>query len=262
MWIQLSKILPYLVFPLSIFFECLVIGWLCKRFGAIKFGNVFQGLGVIVLLVASMPPVAIAFNQRLESWYQPMPAAKAPRADAIILLGGALSLPLTPRIGPELTDASDRILYAAQLYKAGRAPLILVTGGNVFKQDEKVESEAYYISKLLQQWGIPESAILIETESRNTRQNALNSAKILDQNTVKSALLVTSAFHMPRAAATFKAVGLNVVPSPIDFAVVNYKRPVLLDYLPSAGALGGTTRALREHVGIFVYGLRGWLKSA
>jgi len=261
MWIELSKILPYLVFPLSLFLELVFIGWLIRRFGGRKFGGFLVFAGFAVLLASSSPVVSHKLNHRLEGWYQPVTASQAPQADVIILLGGALSLPLPPRVSPELADASDRILYAARLYRAGKARRILVTGGNVFKQAEGIGVESDYIAGLLAEWGVPRSAILIENESRNTRENALKSRGILAQHGVKSALLVTSAFHMPRAAATFKAAGIEAVPLPTDFTFVEYNQPVLLDWLPSAYALAGTTRAVREHLGILVYGLRGWLKT-
>ncbi len=261
MWIIMSKVLPYLVFPLSLTLEFMLFGWILRHLGIKKTGKFFQLTGIAVLLVASSPMAAGLLTKRLEHWYTPVVAAEAPHADAIVLLGGALSLPLSPRVSEELTEASDRVLYAARLYRAGKARRILVTGGNVFEQQEGVKSESWYISRLLQEWGVPAPAILIEDSSQNTRENATESKKILDRENIETILLVTSASHMPRALATFRGEGINAIPAPVDYIVVNYAQPMVLDILPSAGALFLTTRTIREYLGIFVYGMRGWLKA-
>ena len=262
MWIELSKILPYLVFPLSLFLESQVLAAILYKFAARRAAMVVFILGYIILLSASSPIVATVLNRQLEGWYVPVQASDAPKADAAVLLGGALSLPLPPRVSAELSDASDRVLYTARLYHSGRISKIIVTGGNVFKQQEGVQVESWYISRLLQEWGIPESDIYYEGNSRNTRENAIETKKLMQRYDIRSVLLVTSAFHLPRAASTFRALDISIIPLPVDFRFVNSSQPLLLSIFPSSGALGATTHALREYLGIFVYGLRGWLEPA
>ena len=96
---------------------------------------------------------------------------------------------------------------------AGKAPLIIVSGGNVFLQ-EGIRPESAYTADLLQEWGIPQSAIIFEGNSRNTRENAVETSRLLKNRQLNRVLLVTSAFHMPRALATFRAVGIDAIPSP------------------------------------------------
>ena len=262
MWIELSKILPYLIYPLSLFLGSQVCAAIFYKIGAKRSAIFTFTLGYLIFLISASPMTAIFLNKKLESWYIPVLAQNAPEADVAILLGGGLSIPLKPRLTAELSDGSDRVLYAARLYKQGKVKNIIVTGGNVFKQQENVKAESWYISELLQEWGVHKSAILTEGDSRNTRENALETKKIMQQYNFKTSLLVTSAFHMPRASSTFRAVGIEITPLPVDFHIVGVSQPHLLSLLPSSGALQATTHALREYLGIFVYGLRGWLEPA
>lgn len=261
MWIELSKILPYLLYPLSIVLLLLLAGGVARLFGARRTGGLLVFLSVVLLLVASNPWLARESRARLEQWYPPVTIAETPRAGAIVVLGGALDLPVPPRIVAELNGSADRLLHGARLYRAGKAPLVVVTGGNVFDQGEQIHGEAWYMKQLLIEWGVPGVAIMAEENSRNTRDNALETKKILDREGIHSVLLVTSAMHMPRALATFAGAGIATVPVPVDFTVGDYRQPLLLDLLPSAGALAFNTQTLREHLGIFVYGLRGWLEK-
>ena len=72
-------------------------------------------------------------------------------------------------------------------------------------------------------------------------------------------LLVTSAIHMPRSVAVFRGVGMNVIPSPTDISILDLRNDGLFNWLPSVGALGSTSRAVHEYIGLVVYWMRGWL---
>jgi hypothetical protein len=85
-------------------------------------------VGVIVMWVASTPIVADYMGLRLESWYPPVAVEATPAADAIVVLGGGVEGPAPPRITVELSDAADRVLHAARLYRAGKAPVVLLSG--------------------------------------------------------------------------------------------------------------------------------------
>ncbi len=259
MWILLSKVLPHLLYPLTVVLLSGVLGFVLRRLGARRSGASLIALSAIVFVISSNPWLAGRFRAHLEHWYQPVRAADAPTADAIVLLGGGLRLPVPPRVDAEFADAADRVLYASRLYRAGRAPLVVVSGGNVFEQDAAVRSESYYVSRLLQEWGVPASRIIVEGRSRNTRENALETKKILDRERIETILLVTSAMHMPRALATFRGAGVDAVAVPVDYTVSAYSHPAILDFLPSSSAMHANAQTIREYLGIVVYGLRGWL---
>jgi uncharacterized SAM-binding protein YcdF (DUF218 family) len=190
----------------------------------------------------------------LERRFLPVPADESPTADAIVVLGGSLKPRTSPGQEVLLSDSSNRILHAARLYKNRKAKVIIACGGA-----ERDEPEALAMKALLTEWGVPEDAILIETKSLNTYQNAINVKPILKTHNLNNILLVTSAFHMPRALATFDTAGINTIPSTTDHKSLDENIYSISDFLPELDALRGTLRTLNEHLGMFVYRLRGWI---
>jgi uncharacterized SAM-binding protein YcdF (DUF218 family) len=186
----------------------------------------------------------------------------------IVVLGGATREGLAPRPTNEVTEAGDRLIYAMRLWKESAAPQILVTGGRVEVLGPYGLSEAAVMAELLETMGVPRSAILLEEQSRNTRENAVNTQSILNAQGLERVLLVTSALHMPRSTAIFAKLGIDVIPAPTDYLVTEadyefYLRPdlsiQLFNLVPSADDLWLTTLALREWIGIAIYRMRGWL---
>jgi uncharacterized SAM-binding protein YcdF (DUF218 family) len=118
--------------------------------------------------------------------------------------------------------------------------------------------EAALVAEVLEELGVPWDAILVEGQSRNTRENALNTAAIWREKGFRRGLLVTSAYHMSRALATFRAAGVNVSPWPVDFRVHPPLVNSVFDVLPDATALELTTISVKEWLGLLVYRWRGW----
>jgi uncharacterized SAM-binding protein YcdF (DUF218 family) len=166
---------------------------------------------------------------------------------------------LPPRKVPELADAGDRVLEAARLWREGRAPLVVACGGTL----DGTPPEASSLAALLQFLGVAPDAILEEQRSRNTHENAVEAWRVLEPRGARRILLVTSALHMPRAAALFRAQGFEVVPAPTDWLIVDpgprSRLGAALTFLPNAESLSVTTRALREWLGLAVAGVLGWL---
>jgi uncharacterized SAM-binding protein YcdF (DUF218 family) len=223
-------------------------------------GLTVLGVGLLVLWVPSTPVCSDWLQGTLESRYPPAPVEQAPRADAIVVLGGSVGAPRPPRVYPDLSGASDRVWHAARLYRAGKAPVVVASGGTVPWQDHAFR-EAPVMQRLLASWGVPADSVLLESASANTYENATNTATLLDERETRRVLLVTSALHMRRALATFRSAGVHAIPVATDYRVVERSR-TLLDVIPSAGALDGSTAAIREYVGYWVYEWRGWIESA
>ena len=152
--------------------------------------------------------------------------------------------------------AADRVWHAARIYRAGKAPRVILSGGRMAWQGERL-SEADATRRFLIDLGVPAEALLFEDHSRSTRENARYSAELIRAHGFARVLLVTSALHMPRALATFRAVGVDAIPAPTDFEVM--PEPAhLLRWLPDAEALVASSRALKEYLGLWVYRWRGW----
>jgi uncharacterized SAM-binding protein YcdF (DUF218 family) len=148
----------------------------------------------------------------------------------------------------------DRLTHALALYKAGKAPLVLLSGGA--HPGNRSEAEIMYEHLVLM--GVPASALLMERQSRDTHDNALYSAILLKGKGIKRVLLVTSGFHMRRAVPLFERQGLEVIPAPTDFQRL-VGEATLMRWLPSVNSLVRSTYAMREYVGYVVYRYRGWI---
>jgi uncharacterized SAM-binding protein YcdF (DUF218 family) len=107
---------------------------------------------------------------------------------------------------------------------------------------------------------VPRDAMLLDSRSLNTNENAIEVKKIVDTNAIGHVLLVTSEMHMPRAMATFAANGIEATAAPADVEAVPPVDESLLDILPDSRALDMSSRALREYAGLAAYRLRGWAK--
>lgn len=221
-------------------------------------------LALAVLLVMSNSFVANSLVQELE--WQHIPKAELPQAEAIVVLGGATRSAAQPRPEVDLREQGDRIIYAAELYRQGKAPVVITSGGRIPWRSGG-EPESQDMAKLLQLMGVPEFAILQDPDSLNTYENAVNVKEILKKTGINRVLLVTSAMHMPRALQIFLRQDIDTIPAPTDFLVTELEleepnislQATLLSLLPSADQLDKTTRVVKEYIGIAVYRLRGWL---
>lgn len=255
MEILLAKLASLLIYPLGLLTCVLLAAAALLVAGRLRPARALVIGALLLTFAAGNNWTAYSLVRSLENDYRAEPLEAIAEADVIVVLGGGLGLPHPPRRHPHLGSGADRLLHALRLYRAGKAPRILLTGGNVFPQPG-LESEAYYARQLLGLWGVPESAIVIETQSRNTMQNAENSRRILAERGWDDVLLVTSAAHMRRGVLAFRHAGVDVTPAPTDFLAVDANVPEALSWIPSAGALSATTVALHEYLGRLWYRLR------
>jgi uncharacterized SAM-binding protein YcdF (DUF218 family) len=218
---------------------------------------VLLGLGILLLWTASTPWVAKRLVASLEDEYAGATVASLPSADAILLLGGAMQPAVPPREFPEVSEAGDRVIYAARLLQAGKAPLVVASGG---ARQTGLPAEAHSMRALLIDLGVPPDAIVLEEASTTTRENCVHSKALLDAHGAKDVLLVTSAVHMRRALATCGTAGLGVRAAATDFWVAEAEPKSARDLMPSALALVYSHLALHEWLGFWVYERRGWIE--
>ncbi len=199
----------------------------------------------------STPVVSNALRVALEAPYPATPVADVPPAQAIVVLGGGISPPGQGQPMPNLEKAADRIWHAARLYRAGKAPVLVLSGGTGAMAEATSEAEA--MKQLLMEWQLPQGALLLEEHSRNTEENASMTQALLQPLGIRRVLLVTSALHMARAQAHFEAAGLEVIPAPTDHeGQITAHWPWWMRWLPSTDALDGSARGLKEWVGLWV----------
>ncbi|MEO9078806.1 MAG: YdcF family protein [Rhodanobacter sp.] len=230
----------------SLALASLALVWLILRH--YRTGAALLVLSALWLGLCSTPGFADRLQRGLQDQYPSRPATSYPTADAIVVLGGGE----VPGFEGEYDDDPDSIQttrtgFGFKLFKADRAPIILISG-------ERGEAEE--AAQMLVAQGVPHKAILIDNDSHTTHQNAVRSASLLRKAGLSRILLVTSVLHMPRAAATFRRQGLDVVAAPaIEPPVGAAATPT---WLPRRSALRRSRHCLREYIGRWVYELRGW----
>lgn len=203
-------------------------------------------LGITLLMYFSMTSlVSDALIGSLEHKYpQPNPI----QGDIIVVLGAGASSG-TPDIDGEgnlYGSAANRLLTAVRLHRLNGLP-ILFSGGQVFSDSG---NEADIAKRQLLGLGISEKDILIENQSLNTKQNANNTAVMLQALGYSSPILVTSGFHMPRAMQLFDNAGVVAQAYPTDYIASATFTLQTSKFTPSPGAISTTGLALKEYLGI------------
>lgn len=215
--------------------------------------------GIAILIALSIFSTPIVSRNLAKSWETALgdsnTLAVTGRYDAILVLGGSIDTLTSKGEHIMLNDSAERLTAAVALYKAGIAPRVLFTGGGGYV--DKTMKEAPFAGKLLETLGVPKEAILLESESRNTFENAVYSKKKMEEAEIKRVVLVTSSWHMKRAAAIFKKAGVDFTPYAVD-ELADYNG-IPGDYLPDAEALHKSTRIVRERIGFLAYRILGRL---
>jgi uncharacterized SAM-binding protein YcdF (DUF218 family) len=169
-----------------------------------------------------------------------VPSAQIPYGDAIVVLGGVTGKAYSPQPVPHLKQGSDRLVYAASLYKAGKAPLVIFSANG---------SESADMAEVMELMGVPRAAMVEEDgRLRDTYGTARDLNETLVSRHVHKILLVTSAIRMPRAVAVFQHFGLDVVPAPTDFLTASAEATsqplnLLCAVIPNLGDLDAFTAA-------------------
>ncbi|NYT59053.1 YdcF family protein [Alcaligenaceae bacterium] len=252
----LSSFLTNLVIPLNLCIALLLAAVILFMVRLRKTAFVIAVVGLSWALFWSLPASSLWAGGRLEQLHPYEAASQAPTADAIVVLGGHTANGRQNWFEPYDSDtATTRINRAAALYKAGRAPLIIVSGAAL----EGDVSEAQVMAKALKQRDIPDSAIIMESRSLTTHQNAAYTAQILKEHGIQHILVVTSALHMPRAMAVFDKLGVSAVAAPLKPQIVVPDDPRFSFWQPDTRALAASRSIVKEYVGLLVYWVRGWV---
>lgn len=234
----INKIVWFFLNPMMFFLVLVLMGFILRR----RYARLWRAvlLTVFVMLYFSSTFLcAFLLGYPLEKTYVGShDVANISKASAIVLLGGGMKH-VTKMKYPEMEDAADRVWHAARLYKAGKAPIIIVSG--------KYDLETTL--PLLMDFGVPREAIKVDNESRNTYENSRFTAAITGRG--EKVLLVTSAWHMARASRNFIAAGLQVEPSACDFMIIGMTDQFYFwDYIvPSPENLMNTQVLFKEWLG-------------
>ena len=208
-------------------------------------------IGLIMLLVCALPMTADQLWETLEADYPHRSIESTENADAVVVLSGMLEwLETEDSVVPQWGEATDRLFAGVDLLNAGKAPLIIFTRGQYPWADLPPEGEQ--LAKRAISMGVQDTRILLTGIATNTADEAGEVKSVMDLGGMKRIILVTSAFHMPRARMLFERAGIESVPYPTDFR--SAARPSnWLNLVPSADGLDRTSDAVREFIGRIYY---------
>jgi uncharacterized SAM-binding protein YcdF (DUF218 family) len=206
-----------------------------------------------VLVLFSMPVVADRLWRALQ--VPPDPVRAEARYDAVVLLGGVVSHGATAVFGQRsYNDNVERLFATFELLRARPELVAILSGGRGWSGDPVVEARVLHDQ--LKEWGLDEKRLIVEENAKNTRQNATFVAEVARARGFRRLLVITSAFHVPRARACFREVGLDVDLHPVDYR--SYRGVGLGAWIPRAEILAASEDALREAAGRLVYWIVGY----
>ena len=205
----------------------------------------------LILYLFSLSPVADLMARPLEEAYPvARPESLPPDLAAVVVLSGGvldrLDLPPAARLGG---DTLQRTLEGVRLWRARPEARLILCGGE-WSGRPGIPSPAELMADLAESLGVDRGRIVMEKASRDTFENALEAARLLEGSDFA---LVTSARHLPRAMAIFRKLGREPIPAPTDHKIRAFGPEFVL--LPSLGALSSTQESLHEYFGLAWYWL-------
>jgi uncharacterized SAM-binding protein YcdF (DUF218 family) len=255
MFFVLSKTLHYLTMPLTFIFLILVASALLRN---VKWKKRFFGIGMISLFIFSNDFLA---NEVMNVWeIKTTPySAMHPHKIGIVLTGTTIPF-IEPNDRVYFSRGADRVIHTVQLFKLGLIKKILVSGGSGrLNGEEEPEADKFKAAMILM--GIPDSVVILENETRNTAESAIEVQKMLDTLNIKAedCLLITSAFHMRRSLACYRHQNIALESFSTDFYA--HPRSFHLDVLivPKVEAMQVWNKLIKEWVGFVAYKLAGYI---
>ena len=246
---MLREILPLFLMPVFVVLVLLVVALRTRRRWPVV-------VALVLLWAASTPVVSNVLMRAVEGWRVRQVTSDAPNADAIVVLSNGVT-DVPGKSGAFEVDDFDRFLGGFELYKAGKAPRLIFTGGwSAWKPDMPIIGDV--LIARARDFGVPASALSTTSKASNTEQEAAGVAELLGVGkspTAPRIVLVTSAYHMSRAEMLFLRAGLEVIPFPVDFQTKLGITP--RSFIPSGGTLQHTDTALKEIYGRLYYWIVG-----
>lgn len=252
----LSKILELFITPSNLLVVIGLLGVLLVIVRRRRLGTALSAVSIVALAVIGWTPIGALALAPLENRF-PVPDITTPPT-GVIMLGGAVDIHLAgDRKMVTVNDAAERLTETAALaYRFPQARIFLSGGLGHIGDGMTTPSESAVARQFLLQVGVAAGRIAMDEKSRTTCENAEQTAKALNAKDGETWLLVTSAWHMPRAVACFRSEGMAVVPYPVDFHTRLHERWPLINKRPEDG-LENLDIAAHEWFGLIGYWLLG-----
>jgi len=264
----LSKFLPLFLLPPGCFFLLIGISFLVYKW-RVSWGKFLFVAAILILYISSMPMFS---SYLLKSWENKVNSAEIQKLQlhqhdtrVAVVLGGIFKSTGRKDQPYLLNDSSDRLFMAIKMVKQRHVERVIFTGGGVPFNEERLP-EASLMKQFVNEFDLLADTLLwIENKSVNTYQNALYTKQLLHERMPGQPInifLITSAMHMPRAAYIFRQYGFGVTPVPTDYQTSDMDTfPLILQFVPRAGALFTTSKVMREWMGFNYYKLKFWVNG-
>ncbi|TCS64373.1 YdcF family protein [Varunaivibrio sulfuroxidans] len=254
MFFYLSKIFWFFVSPGNLILFTIAIGVLLLWMGYRSIGRGIATIGVLLFFVFGMLPVGSWALGVLEETVLP-PKTLPAHVDGIITLGGGIDPFITAeRDQVTLTESAERLTEFMRLGRLYPHAQLIFTGGSNDPLRQKF-SEAEAARRFMREQGFDVSRVMFETRARNTAENVRYSYELATPNRSETWILITSAYHMPRALGVFREKGWRVIPYPVDYRTDPQASPFAQFNVTHNLRL--TALAWHEWLGLLIYRLTG-----
>ncbi|MEX2451134.1 MAG: YdcF family protein [Rhodospirillales bacterium] len=252
MFFTLSKVLWVVAEPGNLLVILLSLGVVCLAFRWRRLGRLLIGTAILAALVIATAPIGQNLLLTLEDRF-PQPRPLPAKIDGIIALGGFTDQFVTKARGQvSFSGAVERLIELAALSRRYPEAKLVISGGSgdLYRQDVK---EAEVLGPALEAMGVDRARVVLESNSRNTWENATMTRDLLQPKPGENWILITSAFHMPRSVGCFRKAGWTVIPYPVDYNLEG-TRSVRWGF-NFTGGLNSLSLGLHEWIGLITYRL-------
>ena len=248
----ITKVLLFLLLPPASLLVLILAGLILLRRHR-NAGRALVAAGIALLYLLSLGPVSDGLIRPLEAAYRPLDSAGIKADVVVVLSGGVNDLSWIPAGSEPSSSSLQRLVEGMRLARNLRIPLVVSGGSGALAPTEAREADA--MAALAVKLGYPRGDLVIENRSRNTWENAEQVKGLVSGRTI---ILVTSAFHLKRAAGMFRKQGFSVIPAPAAYKSAS--RPFSITaLLPRTGALDTSSTALAEYLSLAWYWSFGML---
>ena len=255
MFFVISKLFWLVAEPINFILILGMLGVLLSFGRTARLGRSLAATAVILLAIAGFSPLGALLLRPLEDRF-PQPPAQMAAPTGIIVLGGALDAGLTAAHGvPTLLAPGARLTAGAALARRFPNARLVFTGGSASIKGNGVP-EALGVRDLWLSLGVPADRMIFEGKSRNTWENAVFTRTLVDPKPNETWLLVTSAWHMPRAMGIFREAGFNVTAYPVDYRTYGDDRDLQVPRV-ALDEMTMLDTAMHEWIGLVAYHLTG-----
>jgi uncharacterized SAM-binding protein YcdF (DUF218 family) len=248
------------IYPIGLIWISLTVGaftlYRKKQRGAAFFCGFFSAF----LYLIGATPIPELLLARLERTHGSANIASAPAVDAVVVLGGFINSSSRDAFEMSFTPAADRIVTGLEILRQNKARGLIIGGGGIGR-GARFGSEGERVAQFVKTWRVASGEVIGLPPCSNTHDEAMNTLALLPEHHWTNLILVTSAYHMPRALATFEKAGLKVRPVACDFEALSAleKDGSGFRVVPVIEHVQNLTLYLHEVIGWYYYAFRGWI---